>query len=96
MIVSRLEQFREIDESALQHSDNFIMRSPPVAFGVAGLGYDWGRCEVHLSTHATRRAMDPFDKKPIFPIEIMVTVAINVVVVLLGYYVMIFLGVVRG
>jgi len=40
--------------------------------------------------------MDPFDKKPIFPIEILITVAINVVVVLLGYYVMIFLGVVRG
>jgi hypothetical protein len=49
---------------------------------------DWDttleRREVHLSTHATRLAMDQFDKKPIFPIEIMVTVAINVVLVLLS------------
>jgi hypothetical protein len=36
--------------------------------------------------------MDAFDKKPILPIEIMITVAINIVVATLGYYAMIFLG----
>jgi hypothetical protein len=40
--------------------------------------------------------MDPFDKKPILPVEIMITVAINVVVVLLGYYAVVFWGIVRG
>lgn len=34
--------------------------------------------------------MDPFDKKPILPVEIMITVAINVVVALLGYYAVVF------
>jgi hypothetical protein len=40
--------------------------------------------------------MDPFDKKPILPVEIMITVAINVVVVLLGYYAVVFWGIMRG
>lgn len=40
--------------------------------------------------------MDPFDKKPILPVEVMITVAINVAVVMLGYYVMIFWGIIRG
>jgi hypothetical protein len=40
--------------------------------------------------------MDPFDKKPILPVEIMITVAINVVVVLLGYYAVVFWGIVQG
>jgi hypothetical protein len=38
--------------------------------------------------------MEPFDNKPLFPIELLITVAINVVVVMLGYYLMIFWGVV--
>ncbi len=29
---------------------------------------------------------DTFEKKPIFPIEIMIAVAINIVVAVLGYY----------
>jgi hypothetical protein len=40
--------------------------------------------------------MDPLDKKPILPVEIMITVAINVVVVLLGYYAVVFWGIVQG
>jgi hypothetical protein len=40
--------------------------------------------------------MDPFDKKPILPVEILITVAINVVVVLLGYYAVVFWGIVQG
>ena len=37
--------------------------------------------------------MDPFDNKPLFPIELLITIAINVVVAMLGYYLMIFWGV---
>jgi hypothetical protein len=40
--------------------------------------------------------MDPFDNKPLFPIELLITVAINVVVVMLGYYLMIFWKVLGG
>jgi hypothetical protein len=40
--------------------------------------------------------MDPFDNKPLFPIELLITVAINVVVAMLGYYLMIFWGVIAG
>jgi hypothetical protein len=29
--------------------------------------------------------MDPFDQKPILPIDIMITLAINIVVAVLGY-----------
>jgi hypothetical protein len=61
---------------------------------------DWDMLRVlrisFQSASATRLAMDPFDKKPILPIEIMITVAINIVVVTLGYYVMIFWGIIRG
>jgi hypothetical protein len=34
--------------------------------------------------------MGSFDNKPLFPIELLITVAINVVVATLGYYLMIF------
>jgi hypothetical protein len=47
-------------------------------------------------TSATGLAMDPFDKKPILPVEVMITVVINVAVAMLGYYVMIFWGIIRG
>jgi hypothetical protein len=61
---------------------------------------DWDMVRVlrssFQSASATRLAMDPFDKRPILPIEIMITVAINIVVVTLGYYAMIFWGVIRG
>lgn len=30
--------------------------------------------------------MDLFDKKPIVPVDVLITLAINIVVVLLGYY----------
>jgi len=36
--------------------------------------------------------MDPFDNKPLFPIELLITVAINVVGAMLGYDLMIFRG----
>ena len=30
--------------------------------------------------------MDRFDRKPFLPVDLMITVAINVIVVVLGYY----------
>ncbi len=37
--------------------------------------------------------MDPFEKDRLLPVEIMITVAINIVVVMLGYYVVTFWGI---
>jgi hypothetical protein len=39
-----------------------------------------------LSASAARLAMHPFEKKPLLPIEVMIALAINVVVAILGYY----------
>jgi hypothetical protein len=36
--------------------------------------------------------MDPFGKNRLLPVEIMIAVALNIVVVTLGYYVVIFWG----
>jgi uncharacterized membrane protein len=36
--------------------------------------------------------MDPFKKNRLLPVEIMIAVAINIVVVTLGYYAVIFWG----
>jgi hypothetical protein len=36
--------------------------------------------------------MDPFKKNRVLPVEIVIAVAINIVVVTLGYYVVIFWG----
>jgi hypothetical protein len=44
------------------------------------------------SASAARLAMDPFEKNRLLPVEIMVTVAINIFVVMLGYYVVTFWG----
>jgi hypothetical protein len=40
--------------------------------------------------------MDPFEKKPFLPIELMITLAINVVVAILGYYAIMMWGLYRG
>lgn len=40
--------------------------------------------------------MDHFEKKPILPVEIMITVAINIVVAVLGYYVILMWGLFRS
>jgi hypothetical protein len=41
-------------------------------------------------------AMDPFEKNRLLPVEIMITVAVNIVTVTLGYYVVILWGVFGG
>jgi hypothetical protein len=40
--------------------------------------------------------MDPFEKKPFLPIELMIALAINVVVEILGYYAIMMWGLYRG
>ena len=52
--------------------------------------------EPFLSASAARLAMDPFEKKPFLPIELMIALAINVVVAILGYYAIMMWGLYRG
>jgi hypothetical protein len=33
--------------------------------------------------------MDPFDRKPFLPVDVVITLAINTIVVVLGYYLVI-------
>jgi hypothetical protein len=40
--------------------------------------------------------MDPFEKKPDLPIELMIALATNVVVAILGYYAIMMWGLYRG
>jgi hypothetical protein len=40
--------------------------------------------------------MDPFDNKPFLPVHVMITVAINIVVAVLGYYLIVLWGLFRG
>jgi hypothetical protein len=40
--------------------------------------------------------MDPFEKKRFLPIEVMIAIAINVVVAILGYYAIMMWGLYRG
>ena len=49
-----------------------------------------------LSASAARLAMDPFEKKRLLPIELMIALAINVVVAILGYYAIMMWGLYKG
>jgi TRAP-type C4-dicarboxylate transport system permease small subunit len=40
--------------------------------------------------------MDPFEKKRLLPIEVMIALAINLVVAILGYYAIMMWGLFRG
>jgi hypothetical protein len=40
--------------------------------------------------------MDPFDRKAFLPVDLMITVAINVIVVVLGYYLVMAWGLLGG
>ena len=40
--------------------------------------------------------MDPFENKPILPVHVMVTVAINIVVAVFGYYLIMAWGLFAG
>jgi hypothetical protein len=59
------------------------------------LGYAPDAPELIQSASTARLAMDPFEKNRLLPVEIMITIAIaiNIVVVMLGYYVVIFWGI---
>jgi hypothetical protein len=56
---------------------------------------EW-RSLFHPRRHPTGKPMDPFDKKPILPVEVMITLAINVVVAVLCYYAMMLWGLFSG
>jgi len=40
--------------------------------------------------------MDPFDKEPLLPADLMITLAINIVIAVLGYYLMVLWGLFGG
>jgi hypothetical protein len=40
--------------------------------------------------------MDPFDQKPILPVDIVITLAINIIVAVLGYYLIVAWGLLGG
>ena len=40
--------------------------------------------------------MDPFEKKRLLPVEVMIVLAINVVVAIFGYYAIMMWGLYRG
>lgn len=40
--------------------------------------------------------MDSFENKPILPVDVMITVAINIVVAVFGYYVIVLWGLFGG
>ncbi len=40
--------------------------------------------------------MDPFGNKPFLPVDVMITVAINIVVAVLGYYLIVLWGLFGG
>lgn len=40
--------------------------------------------------------MDPFENKPILPVDVLITIAINIVVAVLGYYLIMLWGLFAG
>ena len=51
---------------------------------------------AELFTRWCCETMDPFEKKPLLPVELMIALAINVVVAILGYYAIMVWGFYRG
>jgi hypothetical protein len=56
------------------------------------LGYAPDAAELFQSASAARLAMDPFEKNQLLPVEVMITIAINIAAVTAGYYVVVFWG----
>jgi hypothetical protein len=81
----------ELGETAAQQSANFFL--PSIA--ACWLGYS-PAVRNFLSASAARLAMDPFEKKRLLPIELMIALAINVVVAILGYYAIMMWGLYKG
>jgi hypothetical protein len=50
----------------------------------------------YFNPHALKRPMDPFENKPFLPVDVLITVAINIVVAVLGYYLMVLWGLFGG
>ena len=45
---------------------------------------------------AARLAMNPFEKNRLLPVEVMITIAINIAAVTVGYYIVILWGLFSG
>ena len=90
--MSRPALFPIVAEFLPQHLD-FLLSEAHREVSVS-LGWDMLRMlrSLFQSASAARLAMDPFEKNRLLPVEIMITVVINIVVVMLGYYVVIFFG----
>jgi hypothetical protein len=56
------------------------------------LGYAPDAAEFISVPSAARLAMDPFENNRLLPVEVMITIAINIAAVTAGYYVVVFWG----
>ena len=81
----------ELGDTTAQQSGNFFF-----AIYRRVLARLFFRGAEFLSASAARLAMDPFEKKRLLPIEVMIVLAINLVVAILGYYAIMMWGLVRG
>jgi hypothetical protein len=90
--VSRLALFPIVAEPLLQHSD--VLLSEAHRELSASLGWDMLRMlrSLFQSASAARLAMDPFEKNRLLPVEVMITIAVNIAAVTAGYYVVVFWG----
>jgi hypothetical protein len=63
---------------------------------MAALFWDGGVHFIYPRRRPMGEPMDPFDKKPNLPVEVMITLAINVVVAILCYCAMMLWGLFGG
>ena len=87
----------DLGDAAAQQSANFVIEATFLSIATLRLSYS-----LAVRDHFNRKrregwAMDPFKKKRfLLPIEVMIALALNVVVVVLGYYAMMMWGFFRG
>jgi hypothetical protein len=84
----------ELGGAAAQQSTNFFVELALRRF-VAEL-FSRGTEDHFRSVSAARLAMDPFEKERLLPIEVMIALAINLVIAILGYYAIMMWGLFRG
>jgi hypothetical protein len=87
----------ELGDVAAQQSANFVDEMILGSIAASQLSYSLAGAEGYFDPQTPRDlAMDPFEKKRLLPIEVMIALAINVVVAILGYYAIMMWGLVRG
>jgi hypothetical protein len=82
--------------TAAQQSTNFVVEGPLGPFAAWWLSYSLAVGKIILVRNAARLTMDSFEKKRFLPIEVMIALAINVVVAILGYYAIMMWGIFGG